>query len=65
MVLICNRPGRAGQLLGELDTGIDKTSQRRIRKLFARRKPLEWNKLQQEGEYRAALRLLKEHGLIA
>ena len=44
---------------------IDKTSQRRIRKLFGRKKPLDWNKLQQEGEYRAAQRLLKELELIA
>ncbi|MGH8789288.1 MAG: beta-N-acetylhexosaminidase [Cupriavidus necator] len=65
MVLICNHPERADQLLTELDAGIDKASQRRIRKLFARRKPLDWNKLHQEGEYRAALRTLKEHDLIA
>jgi beta-N-acetylhexosaminidase len=65
MVLICNHPDRADQLLSELDVSIDKTSQRRIRKLFGRKKPLDWNKLQQEGEYRAALRLLKELELIA
>lgn len=65
MVLICNHPDRADQLLSELDVSIDKTSQRRIRKLFGRKKPLDWNKLQQEGEYRAAQRLLKELELIA
>ncbi len=65
MVLICNNPEKADQLLTELDASISKTSQRRIRKLFGRRKPLDWNKLQQEGEYRAALRLLKELELIA
>ncbi|MGO4305392.1 beta-N-acetylhexosaminidase [Cupriavidus sp. RAF12] len=65
MVLICNHPDRADQLLSELDVSIGKASQRRIRKLFGRKKPLDWNKLQQEGEYRAALRLLKEHLLIA
>ncbi|SDC12404.1 beta-N-acetylhexosaminidase [Cupriavidus sp. YR651] len=65
MVLICNHPDRADQLLSELDVSIGKASQRRIRKLFGRKKPLDWNKLQQEGEYRAALRLLKEHQLIA
>ncbi|WP_035884897.1 beta-N-acetylhexosaminidase [Cupriavidus metallidurans] len=65
MVLICNHPDRADQLLNELDVSIGKASQRRIRKLFGRRKPLDWNKLQQDGEYRAALRLLKEHDLIA
>ncbi|MFJ5381495.1 beta-N-acetylhexosaminidase [Cupriavidus sp. CER94] len=64
MVLICNNPEMADQLLSELDTSISKTSQRRIRKLFGRRKPLDWNKLQQEGEYRAALRLLKDLDLV-
>ncbi|MCA3231911.1 MAG: beta-N-acetylhexosaminidase [Cupriavidus sp.] len=64
MVLICNNPEKADQLLTELDTSISKTSQRRIRKLFGRRKPLDWNKLEQEGEYRAALRLLRDLGLV-
>ncbi|WP_066730965.1 beta-N-acetylhexosaminidase [Cupriavidus sp. D384] len=64
MVLICNNPEKADQLLAELDMSISKTSQRRIRKLFGRRKPLDWNKLEQEGEYRAALRLLKDLGLV-
>lgn len=64
MVLICNNPEKADQLLTELDTSISKMSQRRIRKLFGRRKPLDWNKLEQEGEYRAALRLLRDLDLI-
>ncbi|WP_019448997.1 beta-N-acetylhexosaminidase [Cupriavidus sp. BIS7] len=64
MVLICNHPERADQLLGELDVAGSKVSQRRIRKLFGRRRPLDWNKLQQEAEYRAALRQLKELELI-
>lgn len=65
MVLICNHPERADQLLAELDVTIGKASQRRIRKLFARKKALDWNKLQREGEYHAAVRVLKEHALIA
>ena len=65
MVLICNNPDKADQLLTELEASMTKTSQRRIRKLFGRRKPLDWNKLVQEGEYRAALRLLKDLDLIA
>jgi len=65
MVLICNNPDKADQLLTELDTPASKASQRRTRKLFGRRKPLDWNKLEQEGEYRASLRLLKELALIA
>jgi len=64
MVLICNHPERADQLLSELDAPVSKMSMRRIRKLFGRRKPLDWNKLQQEAEYRAALRQLKELALI-
>jgi len=64
MVLICNSPDKADQLLAELDTSTSKASQRRIRKLFGRRKPLDWNKLEQEGEYRAAVRLLKDLQLI-
>jgi beta-N-acetylhexosaminidase len=64
MVLICNHPERADQLLGELDVAGTKVSQRRIRKLFGRRRPVDWNKLQQEAEYRAALRQLKELELI-
>ena len=55
MVLICNHPERADQLLDELDVTIGKASQRRIRKLFARR-PLDWNKLHRQPQYRAALR---------
>ncbi|WP_439682986.1 beta-N-acetylhexosaminidase [Cupriavidus oxalaticus] len=65
MVLICNHPDRADQLLTELDVGISKAAQRRVRKLFPRRKPMDWNKLQGEGEYRAALRTLREYELIA
>ncbi|XQM34552.1 beta-N-acetylhexosaminidase [Cupriavidus sp. H19C3] len=65
MVLICNHPERADQLLKELDVVIGKASQRRIRKLFGRKKPLDWNRLQQEPEYRSALALLKSHDLIA
>ncbi len=65
MVLICNHPERADQLLQELNVDLGKASQRRIRKLFGRRKPLDWNKLQREGEYNAALRVLKSHDLIA
>ncbi|GJG96353.1 beta-N-acetylhexosaminidase [Cupriavidus pauculus] len=64
MVLICNSPEKADQLLAELGTPAGKASQRRIRKLFGRRKPLDWNKLEQEGEYRAALRLLKDLELV-
>ncbi|MGO4327943.1 beta-N-acetylhexosaminidase [Cupriavidus sp. 2TAF22] len=65
MVLICNHPERADQLLNELDVDAGKASQRRIRKLFGRRKPLPWNKLMQDPDYAVAVRELKGHGLIA
>ncbi|TWG85455.1 beta-N-acetylhexosaminidase [Cupriavidus gilardii J11] len=65
MVLICNRPDLADQLLAELDVSLDKASQRRIRKLFARGKAMDWNKLEQDAGYRNALRQLREAKLIA
>lgn len=65
MVLICNRPDLADQLLAELDVSMDKASQRRIRKLFARGKAMDWNKLEQDAGYRNAMRQLREAELIA
>lgn len=65
MVLICNHPEKADQLLKELDVAIEKTSQRRIRRLFARGKAMDWNKLELDPGYRNALRLLRDHALIA
>jgi beta-N-acetylhexosaminidase len=65
MVLICNHPERADQLLNELDTTIGKDSQRRIRRLFASRKPMDWAKLARQPDYNAARRVLKELDLIA
>ena len=64
MVLICNHPERADQLLAELDVSIDKTSQRRVRRLFARGKAMDWNKLEQDAGYRSALRQLRDEALI-
>jgi beta-N-acetylhexosaminidase len=65
MVLICNYPEKADKLLKELPVVIDKVAQRRIRKLFATGKPLTWKKLEASADYRQALRLLREHQLIA
>lgn len=64
MVLICNYPERADQLLAELDVSIDKASQRRVRRLFARGKAMDWNKLEQDAGYRSALRQLRDEALI-
>ncbi|KAA0182494.1 beta-N-acetylhexosaminidase [Cupriavidus gilardii] len=64
MVLICNHPERADQLLAELDVSIDKASQRRVRRLFARGKAMDWNKLEQDAGYRSALRQLRDEALI-
>lgn len=64
MVLICNHPERADQLLAELDVSIDKASQRRVRRLFSRGKAMDWNKLEQDAGYRSALRQLRDEALI-
>ncbi|MGY8524030.1 beta-N-acetylhexosaminidase [Paracidovorax citrulli] len=64
MVLICNHPERADQLLAELDVVPPKASQRRVRRLFARGKAMDWNKLELDPLYRQAMRSLRELGLI-
>lgn len=65
MVLICNAPDKADQLLNELDVRIGKASQRRIRRLFGTKAAKDWSKLAQQSAYRQALRTLREARLIA
>jgi beta-N-acetylhexosaminidase len=65
MVLICNAPDKADLLLNELDVKMDKTSQRRVRRLFGGKAAKDWAKLQQQSAYRQALRTLREAKLIA
>jgi beta-N-acetylhexosaminidase len=65
MVLICNAPDKADQLLGELDVSMGKASQRRVRRLFGGRAEKDWAKLQQQSAYKQALRTLREAKLIA
>ncbi|CBJ38231.1 Beta-hexosaminidase; N-acetyl-beta-glucosaminidase; Beta-N-acetylhexosaminidase [Ralstonia solanacearum CMR15] len=65
MVLICNAPDKADQLLSELDVRIGKASQRRIRRLFGTKAAKDWSKLAQQSAYRQALRTLREARLIA
>lgn len=60
MVLICNSPDKADRLLREMKTVPDVVSQRRIKHLMARGKPLTWEKLQLHAEYVAARRLIAE-----
>ncbi|MFX5554877.1 hypothetical protein ABTE11_21605, partial [Acinetobacter baumannii] len=64
MVLICNAPDKADQLLGELDVPMGKASQRRVRRLFGGRAVKDWAKLQQQSAYKQALRTLREAKLI-
>ncbi|CAJ0698396.1 beta-N-acetylhexosaminidase [Ralstonia holmesii] len=64
MVLICNAPEKADQLLGELDVPMGKASQRRVRRLFGGRAVKDWAKLQQQSAYKQALRTLREAKLI-
>ncbi|GAB3625230.1 beta-hexosaminidase [Pandoraea terrae] len=60
MVLICNSPDKADQLLREMKTIQDPVSQRRIKHLRARGKAYGWEKLQAQPEYLAAQKLLEQ-----
>lgn len=68
MVLICNHPQKADQLLRELDREGDelarKRSQKRIRRLFPQGSAVSWEKLQVQAEYQRAKALLQAQGLI-
>lgn len=68
MVLICNSPAKADQLLNELpakgDVKARKASQARICKLFPKGEALSWKALQADAEYVAALKLLRACKLI-
>lgn len=55
MVLVCNRPDLADELLGRLDPAEhDAESVERLRRLQPHRPALDWNALQTEGRYRRA-----------
>ncbi|PLZ02507.1 beta-N-acetylhexosaminidase [Burkholderia sp. WAC0059] len=59
MVLICNRPDEAEQVLNALHFGRTRASSRRIRRLRPRGKALRWERLIAEPAYLAAQALLR------
>jgi len=61
MVLICNSPDKADQLLAGLDPSraIDaKRSAQRIASLVPTSKAMDWNRLQDDAPYQAARKLV-------
>lgn len=58
IVLICNSPEKADQLLHQLDYPISRPSQRRIRRLQPAGKALRWEKMKDQAEYQSALDLI-------
>lgn len=60
MVLICNSPDKADQLLRELRYQEDPAAIRRIRQLLPQTKAPRWEKLQAQAQYQSALALLRE-----
>ena len=65
MVLICNQPNKADQLLESLNRSVFKaTSRQRVAKLFPNTPGLSWRALQMQSEYQAAKALLIEQSLI-
>lgn len=65
MVLICNQPTKADQLLEGLSRSVFKTASRqRVAKLFPNTPCLNWRALQMQSEYQAAKALLVKQSLI-
>ena len=60
MVLVCNRPDLADELLARLDRPIDTQAVRRIRRLIPWIPPLDWDALQADSRYRHARSLQSE-----
>ena len=58
MVLICNSPDKADQLLNGLDGKIASVSAERIAALVPKTEALDWDSLQQNARYQAAMQLL-------
>ncbi|TKC83865.1 beta-N-acetylhexosaminidase [Trinickia terrae] len=59
MVLVCNQPNAAEQVLGELRYAQSKESQRRLKRMRPRGKALSWDKLVAQPEYLQAQALLR------
>jgi beta-N-acetylhexosaminidase len=60
MVLVCNQPEAAEQVLNELRTLPSRESQRRLKRLRPRGKALKWDRLMREPAYLRAQALLRE-----
>ncbi|GAA4338619.1 beta-N-acetylhexosaminidase [Pigmentiphaga soli] len=59
MVLVCNRPDQADELLARLGTGAPAASVRRLRRLFPAFGAPDWAALQADDRYRAARRAVR------
>jgi beta-N-acetylhexosaminidase len=59
MVLVCNHPALAEQVLNELKFKPSEESQQRIKRLLPRGKALTWNRLLSQPEYMRARELLR------
>ncbi|MGC2039221.1 glycoside hydrolase family 3 N-terminal domain-containing protein, partial [Paraburkholderia caledonica] len=59
MVLICNQPEKAEQVLDELRFTPSKESQQRLKRMRPRDKALKWSKLVAEPRYLQAQALLR------
>lgn len=61
MVLVCNQPHEADKVLQGLVYEPSRLSQRRLKRLRPRGKPLSWKKMVRQEEYRAAREFLATH----
>jgi len=59
MVLVCNRPDLADELLGRLEHTPDQVSAARLDRLVPKLKPLSWATLICSSSYQHAIRLLE------
>jgi beta-N-acetylhexosaminidase len=60
IVLVCNQPAEADEVLRELHVAPTRASARRIKRLGARGKAVPWSKLVRQPEYLAAHKLIGE-----
>src|SRR5699024_6395054 len=60
MVLVCNRPDLADELLAKLDYTMPEASQLRIQKLYPQTEALDWDRLQADDHYQYARNLQSE-----
>lgn len=60
MVLICNQPAAAEQVLDELRAKPSRASQQRLKRMLPRGKALTWDRLMRQPEYMRARELLRQ-----